>query len=56
MSNLNINASPEFLNDFQWQLQRLNLLIEMLEGLAVSMRDFEKALNILLKEAKRDNK
>ncbi|MBP9692207.1 MAG: hypothetical protein KBD90_02625, partial [Alphaproteobacteria bacterium] len=52
LSNLNINASSDFLNDFEWQLQRLALFIEMVEGFSVSLRDFQEALNIILKEAK----
>ncbi len=52
MSNLNINASSDFLNDFEWQLQRLVLFIEMVEGFSLSLRDFQEALNIILKEAK----
>lgn len=52
MSNLNINASSDFLNDFEWQLQRLALFIEMVEGFALSLRDLSEALNIILKEAK----
>ena len=51
MSNFNIHASPEFLNRLDWQLRRLLLLIEVIEGNAVSLRDFHGALNTLLKEA-----
>jgi hypothetical protein len=53
MSNLTINASSDFLNDFEWQLQRLSLFIEMVEGFAISMRDFHEALNIILEEVKK---
>jgi hypothetical protein len=52
MADLNIHAPPEFLNEFEWQLRRLSLSIEVLESLAVSTRDLHKALSILLKEAK----
>ena len=52
MADLNINASSEILNDFEWQLQRLVLFIEMVEGFSLSLRDFQEALNIILKEAK----
>ncbi|MBA3814033.1 MAG: hypothetical protein H0X26_06040 [Alphaproteobacteria bacterium] len=51
MANLYIHASPEFLNQLDWQLRRLLILIEMMEGLAVSMRDFHEALGNLLSEA-----
>ncbi len=51
MSNLNIHASPEFLNELDWQLRRLFLLIEVLEGLAASQRDLHGALSLLLREA-----
>ncbi len=51
MSDLNIHASPEFLNRLDWQLRRLLLLIEVVEGNAVSLRDLYGALNTLLEEA-----
>ncbi|MBA3813184.1 MAG: hypothetical protein H0X26_01625 [Alphaproteobacteria bacterium] len=51
MANLNIHASPEFLNELDWQLRRLSLLIESLEGLTVSMRDLHGVLSLLLREA-----
>ena len=51
MSNLNIHASPEFLNELDWQLRRLSLLIEQHEGLAVSLRDLEDVLRYLRREA-----
>lgn len=51
MSNCSIHASPEFLNTLDWQLRRLLLLIEVVEGNAVSLRDLHGALNTLLKEA-----
>lgn len=52
MAKPSIYASSEFLNEFEWQLQRLFLLIGVLEGLAVSTRDLHHVLSILLKEAK----
>ncbi len=51
MSNSTIHASPEFLNRLDWQLRRLLLLIEVVEGNAISLRDLYGTLNILLKEA-----
>ena len=51
MSDLNIHASPEFLNELDWQLRRLSLFIEALEGLAASQRDLHKVLSTLLEEA-----
>lgn len=53
MAYPNIHASPEFLNQLDWQLQRLSLLIEMLEGLAVSARDLHWVLSTLAREAQR---
>ncbi len=50
MANLNIHASPEFLNQLDWQLRRLALFIEMLEGLAVSMGDLHEVLDTLARE------
>lgn len=60
MANLSIHASPEFLNELDWQPlvpdlirdQRLSLLIETLEGLTVSTRDLHSVLSILLREAR----
>ncbi|MBA3813151.1 MAG: hypothetical protein H0X26_01455 [Alphaproteobacteria bacterium] len=52
MSDLNIHASPEFLNELDWQLRRLALLIEVLEGLSVSMGDLHAVLSVLLTEAR----
>ena len=52
MANLSIHASPEFLNELDWQLRRLSLLIESLEGLAVSVRDLHDVLGMLLREAR----
>ncbi len=51
MSDLTIHASPEFLNRLDWQLRRLLLLIEVVEGNAVSLRDLHGALNTLTEEA-----
>lgn len=51
MANLNIHASPEFLNQLDWQLRRLALFIQMLEGLAVSMGDLHEVLGTLAREA-----
>jgi hypothetical protein len=44
MSDLNIHASPEFLNQLDWQLERLSILIEQQEGLAISLRNLEEVL------------
>ena len=51
MANLNIHASPEFLNQLNWQLPRLSIFIEMLEGLAISTRDLHWVLSTLAREA-----
>ena len=51
MAKPSINTSSQFLNEFEWQLQRLSLLMEVLEGLAKSTRDLHQALNGILKEA-----
>ena len=51
MAKPSIYASSEFLNEFEWQLQRLFLLIGVIEGLAVSTRDLHHVLSTLLKEA-----
>jgi hypothetical protein len=51
MSNSTIHASPEFLNTLDWQLRRLLLLIEVVEGNAVSLRDLYGTLGTLLMEA-----
>jgi hypothetical protein len=54
MDNLTIHASPEFLNELDWQLRRLSLLIESLEHLAVSTRDLvQRVLSHLLREARK---
>ena len=42
MAYVNIHASSEFLNQLEWQLGRLSILIEMQEGLAISIRDHGK--------------
>ena len=52
MANLNIHASPDFLNELDWQLRRLSLLIASLEGLTVSLRDLDEVLSLLLREAR----
>lgn len=52
MANLTIHASPEFLNEFDWQLRRLSILIEVLEGLVVSSRELHRVLSMLAREAK----
>jgi len=52
MADLNIHASPEFLNELDWQLRRLSLLIESLEHLAISTRDLQTVLGTLLREAR----
>lgn len=46
-----IHASPEFLNRLDWQLRRLLLLIEVVEGNAVSLGELHEALHSLLEEA-----
>ena len=51
MSDLTIHASPEFLNRLDWQLRRLLLLIEVVEGNAVSLGELHEALHTLLEEA-----
>ena len=51
MANLNIHASPEFLNQLDWEVRRLSLLIETLEGLSISLRDLHEVLSYLLREA-----
>ena len=51
LSNCNIHASPEFLNRLDWQLRRLLLLIEVVEGNAVSLGELHEALHNLLEEA-----
>ncbi len=48
--NHTIHAPPQFLNAFDWQRRRLSILIEALENLAVSTRDFHEALSLLLRE------
>ncbi len=50
MAKPSIYTSLEFLNEFEWQLQRLSLLIEVLEGLALSARDLHDGLSILQRE------
>jgi len=52
MSKPNITASSDFLNDFKWQLARLIIMIETMEGVTKSARDLHQALNLLLKEAR----
>lgn len=51
MAYVNIHASPEFLNQLDWQLQRLSIFIEMLEGLSISARDLHWVLSTLAREA-----
>lgn len=51
MSDVTIHASPEFLNRLDWQLQRLLLLIEVVEGNAVSLGELHETLHTLLEEA-----
>ncbi|EKE10186.1 MAG: hypothetical protein ACD_16C00072G0001 [uncultured bacterium] len=51
MAKPNITASSEFLNEFEWQLQRLFLLIGVLEGLTASTRNLHHVFSILLKDA-----
>lgn len=53
MADLNINASSEILNDFEWQLCRLVIMIETMEGLTKSGRDLHKALSLFLEEVKK---
>lgn len=53
MANLNLHASSEILNEFEWHLCRLVIMIETMEGLAKSGRDLHKALKRLLEEVKR---
>ncbi|MBP9692847.1 MAG: hypothetical protein KBD90_05940 [Alphaproteobacteria bacterium] len=53
MSDLNLHASFEILNEFEWQLRRLIIMIETMEGLAISGRDLHRALSRLLEEVKR---
>ena len=52
MSDFTIHASPEFLNQLDWQLRRLSLLIEQQEGFAISLRDLEQVLRHLQREAR----
>ncbi len=51
MLKTTIHASPEFLNRLDWQLRRLLLLIEVVEGNAVSLGELHEALHTLLEEA-----
>ena len=51
MANLNIHASPEFLNRLDWELRRLSILIEVLEGFTESTRDLHETLDLLMREA-----
>lgn len=51
MANHNIHASPQFLNELDWQRRRLILLIESLEGLTVSLRDLHEVLSYLQRAA-----
>jgi hypothetical protein len=51
MSDTTIHASPEFLNRLDWQLRRLLLLIEVVDGNAVSLGELHEALHTLLEEA-----
>ena len=53
MADLNLHASFEILNEFEWQLCRLIIMIETMEGLSKSSRDLHKALSRLLEEVKR---
>jgi hypothetical protein len=53
MSDHNLHASFEILNEFEWQLCRLMIMIETMEGLAISGRDLHRALSRLLEEVKR---
>lgn len=53
MSDRNLHASLEILNEFEWQFCHLMIMIETMEGLATSGRDLHKALSILLEEVKR---
>lgn len=52
MANHNIYASSEFLNELDWQLRRLSLLMESMEHLTISMRDLHAVLSKLLREAR----
>ncbi len=51
MSDTTIHASPEFLNRLDWQLRRLLLLREVVDGNAVSLGELHEALHTLLEEA-----
>jgi len=51
MSKPTLTASTDFLNDFSWQLARLMIMIETIEGLAKSARDLHAAFTLLAKEA-----
>jgi hypothetical protein len=53
MADLSINASSEILNDFEWQLSRLVIMIETMEEFTKSGRDLHRALKRLLEEVKR---
>ena len=53
MSDHNLHASLEILNEFEWQLCRLMIMIETMEGLATSGRDPHKAFSRLLEEVRR---
>ena len=51
MSDFTIHASPEFLNELDWQLRRLSLLIKSMEGFVISLRDLHEVLSHLQREA-----
>lgn len=51
MAYVTINASPDFLNQLDWQLRRLMIFIVSLEGLVVSLRDLHEVLETLAGEA-----
>jgi len=51
MAKPTLTASTEFFNDFGWQLARLMIMIETIEGLAKSARDLHAAFTRLAKEA-----
>jgi hypothetical protein len=53
MADHNLNASSEILNDFEWQLCRLAIMIETMEGFTKSVRDLHSVLIRLLEEVKR---
>ena len=48
MAHQTIHASPDFLNELDWQLRRLSLLIDLHEGIALSLGNLHASLSLLL--------